>query len=73
MSHSRFNLVLCELFNRNIHGTSSEHIEPVDGHYLLIAKFDGKTRSLLDNDEDDELEDIYDYADFYNDEYYHDT
>ena len=77
MSHSRFNLVLCEIFNRNIHGASSENIEPVDGHYLLIAKFDGKTRRLLDDaddlDNDDELEDIDDYAEFYNDEYYNDT
>ena len=71
MSHSRFNLVLCEIFNRNIHGASSEHIDPVDGHYLLIAKFDGKTRRLLDDVDD--LEDIDDYAEFYNDEYYNDT
>lgn len=74
MSHSRFNLVLCEMFNRNIHGASTEDIEPIDGHYLLIAKFDGPTRCLLeDDDEDDELEDIYDYAEFYNDEYYNDN
>ena len=71
MSQSCFNLVLCEIFNRNIHGASSENIEPVDGHYLLIAKFDGKTRRLLDDVDD--LEDIYDYAEFYNDEYYNDT
>ena len=71
MSQSRFNLVLCEIFNRNIHGASSENIEPVDGHYLLIAKFDGKTRRLLDDVDD--LEDIDDYAEFYNDEYYNDT
>ena len=70
-SQSRFNLVLCEIFNRNIHGASSEQIEAVDGHYLLIAKFDGPTRRLLDVD--DELEDIDDYADFYNDEYYTDA
>lgn len=74
MSHSRFNLVLCELFNRNIHGAPSEHNEPVDGHYLLIAKFDGKTRRLLDDVVNlDNEEYIDDYADFYNDEYYHDT
>ena len=74
MSQSRFNLVLCEIFNRNVHGASSEHIEPIDGHYLLITKFDGPTRCLLElEDEDDELEDIYDYAEFYNDEYYNDN
>jgi hypothetical protein len=75
-SQSRFNLVLCEIFNRNIHGASSEQIEAVDGHYLLIAKFDGPTRRLLDdvvNLDDDELEDIDDYANFYNDEYYNDA
>ena len=76
MSQSRFNLVLCEIFNRNIHGASSNQIQAIDGHYLLIAKFDGPTRMLLeddfnnDNDNDVDYEDIYDYADFYNDEYY---
>ena len=72
MSQSRFNLVLCEIFNRNIHGASSNQIQAIDGHYLLIAKFDGATRMLLEDDvvEEEEDEDIYDYADFYNDEYY---
>lgn len=75
MPYSRFNLVLCEIFNRNIHGAPSNQIEAIDGHYLLISKFDGVTGMLLDdvdNNEDDE-EDVYDYADFYNDEYYNDT
>ena len=75
MPHSRFNLVLCEIFNRNIHGAPSNQIQAIDGHYLLISKFDGVTGMLLDdvdNNEDDE-EDVYDYADFYNDEYYNDT
>ena len=74
MPYSRFNLVLCELFNRNIHGSSNNQIEAIDGHYLLISKFDGTTRMLLeDEDEDEDDEDIYEYADFYNDEYYNDT
>ena len=75
MPYSRFNLVLCEIFNRNIHGAPSNQIQAIDGHYLLISKFDGVTGMLLDdvdNNEDDE-EDVYDYADFYNDEYYNDT
>ena len=75
MPHSRFNLVLCEIFNRNIHGAPSNQIQAIDGHYLLISKFDGVTGMLLedfDNNEDDD-EDVYDYADFYNDEYYNDT
>ena len=50
MSQSRFNLVLCEIFNRNIHGASSNQIQAIDGHYLLIAKFDGATRMLLEDD-----------------------
>lgn len=75
MPHSRFNLVLCEIFNRNIHGAPSNQIQAIDGHYLLISKFDGVTGMLLedfDNNEDED-DDIYEYADFYNDEYYNDT
>jgi hypothetical protein len=76
MPYSRFNLVLCEIFNRNIHGAPSSQIQAIDGHYLLISKFDGTTGMLLENeddDDDDDDEDVYDYADFYNDEYYNDT
>ena len=76
MPYSRFNLVLCELFNRNIHGSSNNQIEAIDGHYLLISKFDGTTRMLLEDEDEEEVgeeEDIYEYADFYNDEYYNDT
>jgi len=83
-SSSKFNLVLCELFNRNIHGSSSSTIEEIDGHYLLISKFDGKTNRLLDynseldlesetdNDSDESvLSTINDFVEFYN-EYYND-
>lgn len=47
-SNNKFNLVLCELFNRHIHGPSSSQIQEVDGHYLIIHKFDGQTKRLLD-------------------------
>ena len=46
--NNKFNLVLCELFNRHIHGLASSQIQEVDGHYLIISKFDGQTRRLLD-------------------------
>jgi hypothetical protein len=46
--NNKFNLVLCELFNRHIHGLASSQIQEVDGHYLIISKFDGKTKRLLD-------------------------
>jgi hypothetical protein len=79
---SKFNLVLCELFNRNIHGSSSSTIEEIDGHYLLISKFDGKTNRLLETETDynsetdydsdeSELSTINDFVEFYN-EYYND-
>lgn len=46
--NNKFNLVLCELFNRHIHGLASSQIQEVDGHYLIINKFDGQTKRLLD-------------------------
>lgn len=53
-STNKYNLVLCELFNRNIHGLSSDEIQTIDGHYLIINKFDGATRQLLITEEDDD-------------------
>jgi hypothetical protein len=47
--NNKFDLVLCELFNRHIHGLASSQIQEVDGHYLIINKFDGQTRRLLDD------------------------
>ena len=85
-NNSKFNLVLCELFNSNIHGSSSNTIEEIDGHYLLISKFDGKTNRLLESDYESELDlesdsdydsdesvlsTINDFVEFYN-EYYND-
>jgi hypothetical protein len=82
-NNNKFNLVLCELFNSNIHGSSNSTIGEINGHYLLISKFDGKTNRLLDsesdsefeyNDSDDEseLSTINDFVEFYN-EYYNDS
>ena len=73
MPHSRFNLVLCEIFNRNIHGAPSNQIQAIDGHYLLISKFDGVTGMLLEDFDNNEDYDEYVYDYFYNDEYYNDT
>lgn len=56
ISNNRFNLVLCELFNRNIHGSPGDNISNVDGHYLLISKFNGQTKRLLDDEDDFDLD-----------------
>jgi hypothetical protein len=48
----RFDLVLCELFNKHIHGGNNNIIEPIDGHYLIIDRFDGSTGSLFIEDDD---------------------
>ena len=81
-STNKYNLVLCELFNRNIHGLSSNKIEDIDGHYLIINKFDGATRELLITEDDDEYDDesdassdassddsIYSYSILHNEHY----
>ena len=79
-NNNKFNLVLCELFNSNIHGFSNNTIGEINGHYLLISKFDGKTNRLLDSETDydsesdsdeSELSTINDFVDSYN-EYYND-
>ena len=54
---TRFNLVLCEILNKHLHGND----ENIDGHYLIINKFDGSTGSAIysdinsnsDSDDDD--------------------
>ena len=42
----RFNLVLCEILNKNIHGNDAN----IDGHYLIINKFDASTGSAICSD-----------------------
>lgn len=53
---SRFNLVLCEILNKNLHGNDTN----IDGHYLIINKFDASTGSAIysgSEDDDSESED----------------
>ena len=82
MSQSKYNLVLCELFNRHIHGSQKKKITEIDGHYLLISKFQGDAANLqydenfdLDSEDSDDSEDsqykskISNVAEYYN-EYY---
>ena len=59
----RFDLVLCELFNKHIHGGNKNILEPIDGHYLLIERFDGATGSILIEDDDSSDDYIEDYSD----------
>jgi hypothetical protein len=49
----RFNLVLCEILNKHLHGNDAN----IDGHYLIINKFDGSTGSAIYSDSDSEAED----------------
>ena len=60
----RFDLVLCELFNKHIHGGNKNILEPIDGHYLIIDRFDGSTGSLfIEDDFSDSDSDIDDNDD----------
>ena len=52
---SRFNLVLCEIHYTPIHGKTCNSFPTIEGHYILIYKFDGLTGIILD----DELEEYY--------------
>uniref|UniRef100_A0A6C0I946 Uncharacterized protein n=1 Tax=viral metagenome TaxID=1070528 RepID=A0A6C0I946_9ZZZZ len=76
MSQSKYNLVLCEMFNRNIHGSPKKKITEIDGHYLLISKFEGDASNLhddsdsdSDNSNDSDDSNINNVAEYYN-EYY---
>ena len=75
----RFNLVLCEILNKNIHGNDAN----IDGHYLIINKFDASTGSAIcsdsgsdsgsdyDSEEDDDSSSSLElFTNDYND-YYH--
>jgi hypothetical protein len=62
--NSKFNLILCELFNSNIHGplyfdNQDNKEKQVNGHYLVIDRFDGRTRRLLDIDNEYDIEDEF--------------
>lgn len=59
LKKSRFNLVLCELHFTPVHGKTKKSCLTIEGHYLLIGRFDGLTGIDLEDDdlEDDDLED----------------
>ena len=75
---SRFNLVLCEILNTHLHGNDDN----IDGHYLIINKFDVTTGSAIysdisgsDSEDDDDYSDDDDsslslFTNIHND-YYH--
>jgi hypothetical protein len=48
------------LFNKHIHGGNKKILEPIDGHYLLIERFDGATGSILIEDDDSDDSDSSD-------------
>lgn len=59
MSHftnGRFNLVLCEIHYTPIHGKVKTSCRNIEGHYLLINKFDGVTGIAFD-----EFDEFIDY------------
>ena len=59
----RFNLVLCEILNTHLHGNDDN----IDGHYLIINKFDASTGSAIysgsDNDSESDDDDYSVYSD----------
>ena len=61
----RFNLVLCEILNKHLHGNDDN----IDGHYLIINKFDGSTGSAIDSGSEYEEDDYSDSESEYEDDY----
>jgi hypothetical protein len=66
INNNSFNLVLCELHYTPIHGKNKSSCKTIEGHYLLIDKFDGATGIALndleeyreyDTDEEDDDDD----------------
>jgi hypothetical protein len=58
---SKFDLVLCELHFTPVHGKTEQSCSAIEGHYLLIARFDGLTGIDLDElDDEDELDEELD-------------
>ena len=51
--NGRFNLVLCEIHYSPFHGKSKSSYKYIEGHYLLIDKFDGISGIALDTDEEE--------------------
>jgi hypothetical protein len=51
----KYNLLLCELFYEPIHGKTEESDANIDGHYILISKFNPYTNNISyheDNEND---------------------
>jgi len=53
LKNGRFNLVLCEIHYSPFHGKSKSSYKYIEGHYLLIEKFDGISGIALDTDEEE--------------------
>jgi len=78
----RFNIILCELYNENLHGITETSDETINTHYLVIEQFKTFNTSEGVNSEietDDGLTyisntdpeaDIYSIAKIYNNRYY---
>ena len=57
LKNGRFNLVLCEIHYSPFHGKSKLSYKNIEGHYLLIHKFDGISGIALDTDEEENGDD----------------
>jgi hypothetical protein len=64
-NNSRFNLVLCEILNKHLHGNDDN----IDGNYLIINKFDGLTGTTIYSESDDDDYSDDDYSDYSEDDY----
>jgi len=53
LKNGRFNLVLCEIHYSPFHGKSKSSYKYIEGHYLLIDKFDGISGIALDTHEEE--------------------
>ena len=77
----RFNIILCELYNQNLHGITETSDETINTHYLVIEQFktfntsggvdpEIETNNELTYISNDEPEpDIYSIANLYNNRY----
>jgi len=50
----KYNLILCELHYTPIHGKTEDSDSNIEGHYLLIGKFDPNTYDILNENSDDD-------------------
>ena len=65
---SKYRIVLCEIYNENIHGKTEYDDPMINSHYLIIGKFDNyydhyysDNEDNNDQDEDSISEQSYDY------------